>query len=107
MQSLHLEPGVVLFGVSFPVWPQEVAMDRCSAAAAAAALSLSELPLQSAVLWKILSGGDVQGHSLSLSLPSLLTVIFLCLSLSFLFHSTVFLAYFKSLSSVLFFSPPS
>ena len=65
MQSLHLEPGVVHFGVSYPVWPQEVAMDHCSAAAAAAALSLSELPLQWAVLWKILSGGNVQGHSLS------------------------------------------
>lgn len=62
---LHLEPGVVLFGVSYPVWPQEVTVDCYSAAAA---LSLSELPLQWTVLWKILPGGDVQGHSLSLLL---------------------------------------
>lgn len=82
VQSLHLEPGVVLFGLSYPVRPQEVTMDRCSAAAAAAApaaaMSLSELPLQWAVLWKILSGGDVQGHSLSL----LLTCRYISKSLS-------------------------
>lgn len=70
MQRLHLEPGVVVFGVLYSVRPQEVAVALCSVAAAAAsasaaaALSLSELPLQWAVLWKILSGGDVQGHSL-------------------------------------------
>lgn len=48
--------------------------------AAAAALSLSELPLQWVVLWKILSGGDVQGHSLSP--PHLLLYFYASRSLS-------------------------
>lgn len=80
-------------------------MILCSAAAAAASasatLSLSELPLQWAVLWKILSRGDVQGHSL---FPPFLCCIPMSLFhflASFLFDFS--LSYTVSLESLLFF----
>lgn len=75
-------------------------MARRSAAAAAvaggvAALSLSELLLLWAVLWKILSGGDVQGHSPSnYSLAVLfLSLLFLSASVSLSFFPLLFLQF--------------
>lgn len=83
--SVHLEPEVDLFGMSYPVWPQEVTMDCYSAAA----LPLSGLPLQWSVLWKILSGRDVQGHSLSP--PFLLLYVYVCLLFPILLNCLYFL----------------